>query len=67
MLISSLVLISAKLAHQVNNRLQEAIGALDLALLADDEKSKDRRIRQSKDAMRKAADLVATHIVRSES
>ncbi len=60
--------ISIKLAHQLNDRLQEAMGALDLALLIeDDDVSKDRRIVQSKDAMRKAAELIAASTIRWES
>ncbi|HEV2469147.1 MAG TPA: hypothetical protein VGS78_08130 [Candidatus Sulfotelmatobacter sp.] len=56
--------ISSQLARQVNDTLQEAIGALDLALLTEDPAGKNQRIAQSKKAMRKAADLVAANIVR---
>jgi len=61
------VRISSKLAYQVNDGLQEAMGALDLALMAKEEKIKDRRITQSKDAMRKVAKLIADHTVRSDT
>jgi len=43
------------------------MGSLDLALLSEDDKAKNLRIRQSKDAMRKVAELVAVNTVRSES
>lgn len=56
--------ISSQLARQVNDRLQEAMGSLDLALLAEDAAGKNQRIAQSKKAMRKAAELVAANIVR---
>ena len=59
--------ISSQLARQVNDRLQEAMGALELALMAEDAASKNERIAQSKTAMRKAAELVAANIVRSEN
>ncbi|HET9320386.1 MAG TPA: hypothetical protein VFO27_11440 [Bryobacteraceae bacterium] len=56
--------ISSQLARQVNDTLQEAMGALDLALVAEDATSKNQRITQSKKAMRKAADLLAANIIR---
>jgi hypothetical protein len=58
--------ISPKLAHQVNNTLQEAMGALDMALVSEEPKVKDSRIRQSKDAMRRVAELVAANTIHSE-
>jgi len=42
------------------------MGALDLALLTDDSQIKNRRITQSKNAMRKAAKLLADHTYPSE-
>jgi hypothetical protein len=61
------VYISAPVAHRLNNDIQEAMGALDLALVAEDTATKNRRIKQSKQAIRKAAEFVAAHTVRSEN
>lgn len=42
------------------------MGALDLALMTDDAQIKNRRITQSKNAMRKAAKLIADHTYTSD-
>jgi hypothetical protein len=61
------VLISAILAHQVNNALQEAMGAIDLALIETNESACKRRIQQSKEALRRAANLIAANTVQESS
>ena len=42
------------------------MGALDMALVSEEPKVKDSRIRQSKDAMRRVAELVAANTIHSE-
>lgn len=59
--------ISAILAHQVNNALQEAMGHIDLALLETTEAACKRRIQQSKEALRRAANLIAANTVQESS
>lgn len=59
--------ISAILAHQVNNALQEAMGHIDLALIETSESACKKRIQQSKEALRRAANLIAASTVRESS
>ena len=51
--------ISAKLAHRVLDQIAEALGAMDIALRADDKEENNRRIVQSQNALRKAARLIS--------
>jgi hypothetical protein len=59
--------IPANLSRHINDRLQEAMGALDLGLLSEDTAERSRRMLQAKDALRRAAELVAANTVRQES
>jgi hypothetical protein len=57
--------ISPKLAHRLQNDLQEAMGALDLGLLSEDAAERSRRMLQAKAALRKASYLIGVHVDRS--
>lgn len=58
--------ISDKLAHRVLDQIAEAMGAMDIALRAEDKAENNRRIVQSQNAMRKAAKLISDNTYRSE-